>query len=1659
MKVPFWSIFLFLLYYSGNLTAQQCAPSDEAPGPYICWPFTASISGSTANFTAPSTPPNFCETVENNGWFSFSPCNATASFTIIASGCRNGLGVEAIIYDQTMNPVSNCFTSGGVQMGGTITANNLIPGQLYYFMIDGYKGDECSFVVSANEGLAPPTNQTFIGQKGYIQGPSQVCSSSTSTYEVILPTCTNVNRFGNCPTPDLNNYYDTTFLWSIPTGGTIIGDPNDRIITVEWNNLQSGDISVTMEITSPNNSCLACAGGKFTGSDCPLDINDISIIKKPTQFTFLPTINLCDGECYDINYESFCEAGHFQINLVTVDGCDSIVEFDIILHEDKTTYLPNQYICEGECINIAGQSFCSTGEKEIFLNTSSGCDSIVIFEILEKETYQSTMSLIEICEGEPFDINGQSYTRDGKFNTVFQAANGCDSTVSFEISIIPKSVSILPQVGICPGDCYILNGVEYCESGVFKQYRINSKGCDSTIVLEIIDLESDFTQLPIQSICEGECFIHGGREYCEKGKYELKYQNQFGCDSIVEFELNILEKDITQLPKISLCEGECYNFKEQWFCEAGKHKVNLFNKNGCDSIVNFEIEFKTLNIDLTTSDILTIGNTNIQLAPHLDGSHENLKIEWQGFDTNPDSLNPTVTNQGTYIVTVTDTILGCSSSDSITIYQLEVPPSTTTVTPSNNCTNAPFLCGSELNGYSGKTDSITAPVSNYLQQFFTDSLENPQWIEWTPCDSTAIVRVGVLNSLLKKGVEFSVLHTASCETFTNILDSKKINYKTVENIQINNLTDDGHYYFVLDGIDGDISNFQIEIERGIQTEPLQWKMVEAPQIRVPVNFCPDIAQSISITEPVYELLNEHCSFLADITPIQEHTITWNLPVQSTTISGSNTRKEIVFNTKNLLSAGEEYLQNGTAFIGTMKISFEPKIVLPDDVYCTLEQPAIFEENRTIKVRHSLQFLQTIEICESSKNEYCGRDIDVSEKVICRNGCTTTVQQINVNKPVDHDYGYIRICPGECYVMPITRKRICTPGKYTEPILEKCGGSETVEIGYQKSPEKIFISSVTEICDPLHTHYQISFDIREGRRPYQVNGEYLELSADRFISQPIPNGAPYRFVITDASTCVNNFVVEDQYTCGPVCQTDAGKMSSTVLELCANQIAEATHFNNSTLDLDDGQEFILHNSPTKTLGQILARSTESDFAFLENEMDYDQTYYISSVVGDFLDGQVDLKDPCLSVSEGQPIIFKYLPSFTFKDTFEINCRNNEVLLSADFIDSSQVISFEWTSNDGTQSATSTLIATTPGAFQLDVTADNSCSISKTIYVVENFEIPHIDAGDTKALHCEQHHLQLDGQNLSLGNNFTHSWTTVDGNILDGKNTLTPRVDETGTYKLITTNTQNGCQNSDSVKVIKSTDVFDNATFDITLPSCHGKSDGKIAVNQVLDGMPPYTYSFDGNDFTERKEFNALKSGTYEVLIKDAYNCILQKEITLLEPPMVAVELGDDEFVTLGQEVMLTAASTISPHKIEWWSDFGDSQTGHFDWTVQPTETSNYYVRIEDRRGCFAKDQLMIIVKESDVFIPTGFSPNQDKKNDFFTVFGGESVNQVLSLKIYNRAGNLLFENYNFPPNDELMGWNGIFRGKQMFADVYVFLTEVEFINGDVKVFQGDVTLLR
>ena len=86
------------------------------------------------------------------------------------------------------------------------------------------------------------------------------------------------------------------------------------------------------------------------------------------------------------------------------------------------------------------------------------------------------------------------------------------------------------------------------------------------------------------------------------------------------------------------------------------------------------------------------------------------------------------------------------------------------------------------------------------------------------------------------------------------------------------------------------------------------------------------------------------------------------------------------------------------------------------------------------------------------------------------------------------------------------------------------------------------------------------------------------------------------------------------------------------------------------------------------------------------------------------------------------------------------------------------------------------------------------------------------------------------------------------------------------------------------------------------------------------------------------------------------------------------------------------------------------------------------------------------------VPNAFSPNGDGKNDrvFIRGFGIAKV----SWRIYNRWGELIYFS-----NDYLQGWDGKQSGKLLPQDVYHYVLDVEFSDGNKTIKKGDITLLR
>ena len=127
---------------------------------------------------------------------------------------------------------------------------------------------------------------------------------------------------------------------------------------------------------------------------------------------------------------------------------------------------------------------------------------------------------------------------------------------------------------------------------------------------------------------------------------------------------------------------------------------------------------------------------------------------------------------------------------------------------------------------------------------------------------------------------------------------------------------------------------------------------------------------------------------------------------------------------------------------------------------------------------------------------------------------------------------------------------------------------------------------------------------------------------------------------------------------------------------------------------------------------------------------------------------------------------------------------------------------------------------------------------------------------------------------------------------------------------------------------------------------------------------------------------------------------------------------------------------------------------------PINTTRVILTARSILGCESTDEIVVRVDEgNEIFIPNVFSPNNDDINDRFTVFGSPRVVSIRSLKVFNRWGEIVFENENFAPGDLSAGWDGRLNGKPLNPGVFVYVSEVELFGQTIKILKGDVTLLR
>ena len=112
----------------------------------------------------------------------------------------------------------------------------------------------------------------------------------------------------------------------------------------------------------------------------PVVTNTVSnLICNPIAPTTLSQ-TICAGDSYNFNGNNLSTAGNYSVTLNAINGCDSVVNLNLVVLAPSDTLL-SQQICGGEIFSFNGMNLNTTGIYADTLSNISGCDSIVTLNL------------------------------------------------------------------------------------------------------------------------------------------------------------------------------------------------------------------------------------------------------------------------------------------------------------------------------------------------------------------------------------------------------------------------------------------------------------------------------------------------------------------------------------------------------------------------------------------------------------------------------------------------------------------------------------------------------------------------------------------------------------------------------------------------------------------------------------------------------------------------------------------------------------------------------------------------------------------------------------------------------------------------------------------------------------------------------------------------------------------------------------------------------------------------------------------------------------------------------------------------------------------------------------------------------------------------------
>ncbi|MBM3915549.1 MAG: T9SS type B sorting domain-containing protein [Sphingomonadales bacterium] len=357
---------------------------------------------------------------------------------------------------------------------------------------------------------------------------------------------------------------------------------------------------------------------------------------------------------------------------------------------------------------------------------------------------------------------------------------------------------------------------------------------------------------------------------------------------------------------------------------------------------------------------------------------------------------------------------------------------------------------------------------------------------------------------------------------------------------------------------------------------------------------------------------------------------------------------------------------------------------------------------------------------------------------------------------------------------------------------------------------------------------------------------------------------------------------------------------------------------------------------------------------------------------------------------------------------------------------------------------------PGTYSVTIKDQLNCTLQLPAVVGLTNDLTLTPQNDVTICESRSTPLQV------VSNALQYDWTPASG--LSAVNIANPVASPRATTQYIVALTLGRCVAYDTVSVIVNPAPIPNAGADIFI--CYGQS-------ATLNGSGGTVYRWSPTTYLNNPNLsNAVSTpdkNIYYVLsvLSDANGCAALVTDTVaidVTPPIQVKTFPADTIGYPGDQFLLLAVpNDPDVTSYVWTPSIGLSNAG----VASPTVTIGaigsdvrYKVVASTVAGCKGEAYVNVrVYKGPDIYVPTGFTPNGDGKNDTFTPFpvGMKSYNYF---RVFNRWGQLVFQTKALNA-----GWDGTIGGQLQPEGVYVWMIEGITKDDRVVTKKGTIMLIK